>query len=59
MLLEMIQYSITSIIGAIKNIYEEMNKPMEESEVGPTSIDVSDEHDSWRYELETKITKKY
>jgi hypothetical protein len=47
MLLKMIQFSITSIIGAIKNMYEEMNKPMEESEVGPTSIDVTDEHDSW------------
>jgi hypothetical protein len=27
--------------------HEEMNKLMEESEVGPTSIDVTDEHDSW------------
>jgi hypothetical protein len=47
MLLKMIQFSITSIIGAIKNMYEETNKPIEESEVGPTSIDVTDEHDSW------------
>ncbi|MGH9911525.1 MAG: hypothetical protein ACRD4W_03690 [Nitrososphaeraceae archaeon] len=47
MLLKMIQFSITSNIGAIKNMYEEMNKPMEESEVGPTSIDVTDEHASW------------